>query len=832
MLHRFSVCALFLLACACPAQVIFQQDFEAAKVGTELPGGVKDNSGWAGVTPTLEIADTGQPGRGKALEVQVPGFCQIALGNLSVKKSTTYRVQISLRALGDSPVTVYARRGPSPYTKLFGRDMVAHENWQDITFLAQCAIDEPRTVLLLLCRANTTLTIDKFKIEEVDEEPQPQPPPLLGNLFHNSGFELGMEGWMKRGVVEVDTSVSHSGKASARMGEKGNLCTPWYPVGIGQVYTLSGWFRSEGGPAEPSISVSDWCHKEGGKTHKRGNLKLKPGTWQRLTMQWTVPFPSGISSETARFYVSIHNGAPAGSTVWADDFMFSYGPATPYLPRRPLELAVTSDAPYSTYTVDESVTLRVKSVGAAKPGTVQLVRLDEYDKIAAQTPVLLAGPETEVELGKLPSGFWRFVTRSGAKPAEVAEGELLVSVGPVMPDVPLEKWLVGSHIPGTERAVAACYKLGMRWNRLHDTGKEAKWSVVERKQGEWSFQDDTIAAKLAPGGAILANMDDLPSWVYGKETRRPARIMSHPTADTTHWENYIRQTVTHWKGQIHHWEIMNEPNLSRADALPGFTPGSFYAHMLKAAYRAIKTADPNATVVGIGGCQVLGRNQWLEEIFAAGGLEACDAVAYHGYGTASWSTTTTPERLIERVGEWRALMRKYGRELPIWDTETGIQLAGSSRKFHIPGDTPPDIGAHLMPKAIATARAAGVQHLFFYSAHELTHAGSLGLNFILDFNNQMKSVGVPIAVAASLLEGTDFIAFTRPVPEVVQMTYSRGTQHIAVIWAGQGQHATPRPFPTDQDHRLVNCWGRDIGPAKESVQATTEPVYVLSRTAQ
>ena len=820
------------LAMACHSQVIFQQDFEAAKIGTDLPGGVKDNSGWAGVRPTLEVADTGQPGRGKALEVQVPGFCQVALGNLSVKKSTTYRVQISLRALGDSPVTVYARRGPSPYTKLFGRDMVAHENWQDITFLAQCALDEPRTVLLLLCRANTTLWIDKFKIEEVDEKPQPQPPPLLGNLFHNSGFELGMEGWMKRGVVEVDTSVSHSGKASARMGPKGHLCTPWYPVGIGQVYTLSGWFRAEGGAAEPGISVSDWCHKEGGKTHRQVRLKLKPGIWQRLTMQWTVPFPSGISSETTRFYVNIYGRPPEGTTIWVDDLMFSYGPVTDYQPRRPSELAISSSAPYSAYTVEEPVTLQVKASGAVKTRTVQLVRLDEYDQVAGQTQVTLTDAETVVKLGTLPPGFWRFVTRSGLKADAVAEGELLVSVGPVMPDVPLEKWLVGSHIPSSERAVAACYKLGMRWNRLHDTGKEAKWSVVEPKQGEWNFRDDTITAKLVPGGALLANLDDLPAWVFGKKTRRSARIMSHPTGDTTHWENYIRQMVGHWKGQIHHWEVMNEPNLSRAKALPGFTPGSFYAHMLKAAHRAIKAADPNATVVGIGGCQVLGRSKWLEEIFAAGGLEACDAVAYHGYGTASWSTTTTPERLIERVGEWRALMRKYGRELPIWDTETGIQLAGSSRKFHIPGDTPPDIGAHLMPKAIATARAAGTQRLFFYSAHELTHAGSLGLNFILDFNNQMKAVGVPIAVAASLLEGTDFIEFTRPVPDAIQMTFSRGKQHIAVIWAGQGKHAIPRPFPADQGHRLVNCWGRDVGAAKDAVTATTEPIYVLSRGAE
>ena len=832
MLHRFSVCALFLLACACPAQVIFQQDFEAAKVGTELPGGVKDNSGWAGVTPTLEIADTGQPGRGKALEVQVPGFCQIALGNLSVKKSTTYRVQISLRALGDSPVTVYARRGPSPYTKLFGRDMVAHENWQDITFLAQCAIDEPRTVLLLLCRANTTLTIDKFKIEEVDEEPQPQPPPLLGNLFHNSGFELGMEGWMKRGVVEVDTSVSHSGKASARMGEKGNLCTPWYPVGIGQVYTLSGWFRSEGGPAEPSISVSDWCHKEGGKTHKRGNLKLKPGTWQRLTMQWTVPFPSGISSETARFYVSIHNGAPAGSTVWADDFMFSYGPATPYLPRRPLELAVTSDAPYSTYTVDESVTLRIKASGPIIPAAVQLVRLDENDHIAAEMPVQLTGPNTLANLGRLPPGFWRFVTRSGVDKSKVAEGELLVSVAPAMPKLPVEKWRIGSHIPGNTRAVTACNKLGMRWNRLHDTGTEAKWDVVEPAKGQWRFKDEQIATKLPPGAAILACLDRVPAWVTGRKGGRAPGAMDYPMADTGPWENYVRQTVSHWKGQIHHWEVMNEPNYFRGKPPVGDTPGAFYAHMLKATYRAVKAADPTATVVGIGGCQVLGRSKWLEEIFAAGGLEACDAVAYHGYGTASWSTTTTPERLIKRVEEWRALMRKYGRALPIWDTETGIQLAGASRKSHIPGDTPPGIGAHLMPKMIATARAAGVERLLLYSAHELTHAGSLGFNFIFDFNNQMKSAGVPVAVAASLLEGTGFIEFTRPVPDAIQMTFSRGTRRIAVVWAGQGQHAIPRPFPTDQDHRLVNCWGRDIGPAKDTVSATTEPVYVLSRTAQ
>ena len=78
-------------------------------------------------------------------------------------------------------------------------------------------------------------------------------------------------------------------------------------------------------------------------------------------------------------------------------------------------------------------------------------------------------------------------------------------------------------------------------------------------------------------------------------------------------------------------------------------------------------ADPDATTLAP--CAYPGTVEWVDAVFAAGGLADADVFSYHGYDLFD------PES-YRRVGQWAA--RERTTPMPIWNTETGV----TSRTFY------------------------------------------------------------------------------------------------------------------------------------------------------
>jgi hypothetical protein len=93
--------------------VLYAQDFEQAQLGTP-PYPVSDNSGWAGSTLPMAVADSGDPRHGRVLECRVSGYCQIVLGQTAIQAGHLYRVGLDIGSRGAQTVTVILRHGPSP----------------------------------------------------------------------------------------------------------------------------------------------------------------------------------------------------------------------------------------------------------------------------------------------------------------------------------------------------------------------------------------------------------------------------------------------------------------------------------------------------------------------------------------------------------------------------------------------------------------------------------------------------------------------------------------------------------------------------------------------
>ncbi|MGJ6125045.1 beta-galactosidase [Mycolicibacterium sp. Y3] len=216
------------------------------------------------------------------------------------------------------------------------------------------------------------------------------------------------------------------------------------------------------------------------------------------------------------------------------------------------------------------------------------------------------------------------------------------------------------------------------------------WRNIEATEGEydWSSLDTVIAAAAERGIAVTACVTSTPTWAsdYGYT------VANGEPSDYTDYASFVSALATRYGASandgnqlISAYEIWNEPN-----GYLGWSPtpsAQDYTELLKAAYTAIKKADPDATVIGgvVGSGVSLGTDtinavDFIEQMYAAGAADYFDALSIHPYGLASEFSagTGTVDSAIEQVKAIRALMDANGdTDKLIWATEYGMPTSGS-----------------------------------------------------------------------------------------------------------------------------------------------------------
>ena len=113
---------------------------------------------------------------------------------------------------------------------------------------------------------------------------------------------------------------------------------------------------------------------------------------------------------------------------------------------------------------------------------------------------------------------------------------------------------------------------------------------------------------------------------------------NQPPAELQDFFDFCGALAERYKGQVHAWQVWNEPNLSREWGELTPDPAGYVA-MLKGCYTAIKAADPDAIIVSAGlaptGTQppaAMPDDQYLQEMYAAGGAEYFDVLGLNAPG--------------------------------------------------------------------------------------------------------------------------------------------------------------------------------------------------------
>lgn len=134
----------------------------------------------------------------------------------------------------------------------------------------------------------------------------------------------------------------------------------------------------------------------------------------------------------------------------------------------------------------------------------------------------------------------------------------------------------------------------------------------------------------------------------------------------------VGSLASRYRGRVMAWEVWNEPN--HADFFKGPERERRYVELVRAAYPAIKRADPASLVIAgaISECDTV----FVEKLFTLGISGYFDAFSVHPYSQNAspldprWGRTVRTS-FIRGVPAIRAIMVRYGSTKPMWLTEFG-----------------------------------------------------------------------------------------------------------------------------------------------------------------
>lgn len=490
--------------------------------------------------------------------------------------------------------------------------------------------------------------------------------------------------------ISADSSAPDGANCLSFPGQ-GNFGVVFNPVQLelGKPYTLSLWLKAE----TPGSQVTATVGAQGEECAKTFTLTQE---WKRYSFPFTMN----------KFAYLGHCPIRVNRYLWQKDDNLGFqvdalqleeGDMTDYAPAASLEMGASIPALYNLAKAGERVKLdlRFRNNGAdAAGGEVSYVVKDYWErpvkegKLAVEPVPAKGGGSQVLDLGILPRGYYRAYFDSSW-----GEGEELI--WGVFKPLPLVK--VSDHWPFAGHEVCGedtLYRqLGFGWMRCF-MGWRASDLQPKPDMPEMDFAladkylelADKAGINLMPVFEMNLSRNchsqlrgEIPCWWASDspaERERAHGDIYLPKAGA--WKQYVHSTVTRYKGKIKAWEIMNETNYLKSET---------YLTLLKEAYEAAKSADPECKVVGICSTADMGGEPlpYTLKVLELGGWRYLDAVSIHMYGDqAPEKHFGGEDKIIELIKDACA---KRGRKVEVWNTEknsASIDSGYSAHKFNVP----------------------------------------------------------------------------------------------------------------------------------------------------
>jgi polysaccharide biosynthesis protein PslG len=216
--------------------------------------------------------------------------------------------------------------------------------------------------------------------------------------------------------------------------------------------------------------------------------------------------------------------------------------------------------------------------------------------------------------------------------------------------------------------VAAASELNAKLVRV-----EVPWSVMEpRGPGQLepsalAFTDRLAADAAAAGMRVIMMVDSTPCWASSAPASllrkcsptRDSAANAWPPSEPSAYASFLATLAQRYGSQLAAIEVWNEPDQANEYYFAGPDKAARYAALLRAAYPAIKRANPSVLVLG--GAFVGDNGKFLRALYAAGIKGYYDGLAVHFYTLSVAALRYTHEVQLAN-----------GDSTPLWLDEFGF----------------------------------------------------------------------------------------------------------------------------------------------------------------
>lgn len=820
----------------------------------------QDNSSWADVDISYtSTIDKDRQGKVQRIDIDAvrQGAVQFVQPRLSLRAQHTYKVSIWMRGEVSAPLQIMLRRQGKPYTIHMSSGFRINNEWTEYGFQAVAPSDDGRVYFMLRTKGKGWIELDDALVSDVTEC-SGESPKQTDNRIYNGSFEVGLERWA---VQQRETEYEHMAQVrwetkpavitskTAAHGQsaleivtpengKTRVSSPYVKVEPGGKVSLSFYAKSSF-PRKLKFGVvaGDYGKQYGLKKIIQINEK-----WQRFILIGELP----ISRDNA--YVVFIESLGEGR-FWLDGIQLEKADMpTLYKSANGVEIGFDQDRGNLLFTPMESVNLPIRVYA---PGQDE-VEINIWQSGMNHTKEKMKSINLQLDsdgygllfqtIDTMVIGYKKFVASVSAEDGGSALAEIALGVVPAVKDILLESPF-GNHAWFSPSGLEQARKIGVRWLRLHPP-YVTKWAIVETKQGQFDFYDDSLKTARQQGFSILGSLDATPRWAGMSGDVKFRHYRASPPKKISDWENYVKKTVAHYRGIIDYWEVWNEPdgdsflNLPRSATLQG--KAKAYTRLLQVAYTTAKEVNSDAVIVG-GSSSGRDPLAWLEAIATEGALEYMDVFSFHRY-TGGMPGDVLDVSTGELVESLRRIMRKYsdGDTKPIWESESGAQYIESQYDYFM------DItGGYAVPAIEAAAYVVrnqihlieqGVEKWFYYGATSNKRADRVDYTGMFEWDGSPRPVAVAYAVMSHLLEELRYDS-SRDIDDVHVVRFSnlKKNEIVDIVWMSKWQEGHSRSIKVSSSSECaraeVTSMMGELDASYSNVGAVAvslgmEPVYV------
>jgi polysaccharide biosynthesis protein PslG len=224
-----------------------------------------------------------------------------------------------------------------------------------------------------------------------------------------------------------------------------------------------------------------------------------------------------------------------------------------------------------------------------------------------------------------------------------------------------------SPLAAADREIAAAQALHVKLVRT-----EVQWSAFQPlgpghiDQRALAFLDRLVGDASADGIRVIATVDSTPCWASSAPAALlrnctpslASRANAWPPLEPSTYAAFVAYLAARYGTHLAAIEIWNEPDQANEDYFAGPDKPQRYAAVLRAAYPAIKQANPDVSVLA--GSLVGSNGVFLRALYAAGIKGYYDGLAVHFYNLLLGSLRATHEVQLAN-----------GDDTPLWLDEFG-----------------------------------------------------------------------------------------------------------------------------------------------------------------